>query len=110
MKEVSVLASCGNGEDVLERLDLCVACGKSFNLYLVSTPHLVWIERQTIFIDASAKLTKVGATSPSWPAASSAAASHNESTVPTSCAKHSVQFRSALGFPSVGGISTWTLS
>lgn len=36
----------------------------------------------TILIEASARLMKVGATSPSGPAASSAAESHNERTVP----------------------------
>ena len=38
----------------------------------------------TILIEASARLMNVGATSPSWPAASSAEASHNDKIVPTS--------------------------
>jgi hypothetical protein len=50
-------------------------------------------------IDASARLINVGATSPSWPALSSAAAFQSDSTVPTSWAKHSVQFRSTVGLP-----------
>ena len=41
-------------------------------------------EKVTIFIEASAKLINVGATSPSCPAASRAAASHRDRTVPTS--------------------------
>ena len=54
-------------------------------------------------MEASARLMKVGATSPSCPAASSAAASHSERTVPTSCAKHSVQDLSGYGRPSFPG-------
>lgn len=45
---------------------------------------------RTILIEASARLMNVGATSPSWPAASSAEASHNDKIVPTSWAKDSV--------------------
>lgn len=55
----------------------------------------------TILIDASVRLMNLGRTSPSWPAASSSAASHKDNTVPTSCAKHSVQVLSAFAFPSV---------
>ena len=101
VEEVSILASCGDGEDVLQRLDFCVACRQCLDLSLVSMCCNVLVVLRTILIEASARLTNVGATSPSWPAASSAAASHRERTVPTSCAKHSVQFRSALGLPSV---------
>ncbi len=54
----------------------------------------------TILIDASVRLMNLGSTSPSWPAASSSAASQSDKTVPTSCAKHSVQVRSAFGLPS----------
>lgn len=54
----------------------------------------------TILMDASVRLMNLGRTSPSSPAASSSAASHSESTVPTSWAKHSVQVRSALARPS----------
>ena len=45
---------------------------------------------RTILIEASARLINVGATSPSWPAASSAEASHKDKIVPTSWAKDSV--------------------
>lgn len=38
---------------------------------------------------------------PSSPAASSSAASHKESTVPTSCAKHSDHVLSGFGLPSI---------
>ena len=41
-------------------------------------------DRRTILIEASARLMNVGATSPSWPAASSADASHRDKMVPTS--------------------------
>lgn len=58
-------------------------------------------EKFTILIEASVKLMNFGRTSPSWPAASSSAASHNDKTVPTSCAKHSVQVRSAFALPSI---------
>ena len=54
----------------------------------------------TIFMDESVKLMNFGSTSPSWPAPSNSAASHRESTVPTNCAKHSVQVRSGFGLPS----------
>lgn len=59
----------------------------------------------TILIEASVMLMKVGMTSPSSPAASSWAASHSERTVPTSCAKHSVHTRSALGLPPTEAVS-----
>ncbi len=49
------------------------------------------------------RFINLGRTSPSAPAASSSAASHKDSTVPTSCAKHSVHVRSAFGRPSVQG-------
>lgn len=40
--------------------------------------------RITILIDASVRFMNLGSTSPSSPAASSSAASHNDRTVPTS--------------------------
>lgn len=46
------------------------------------------------------RLMNLGRTSPSSPAASSSAASHKESTVPTSCAKHSAHVLSGFGLPS----------
>lgn len=55
---------------------------------------------RTILIDASVRLINLGRTSPSSPAASSSAASQSDSTVPTSCAKHSVHVLSGLGRPS----------
>ena len=64
----------------------------------------------TILIEASAKLMKVGATSPSSPATSSAAASHNDNTVPTSWAKHSVHVLSACGRPSTALLAHHNLS
>lgn len=54
----------------------------------------------TIVIEASVRLINFGRTSPSSPATSSSAASHRDKTVPTSCAKHSIQFLSAFGRPS----------
>lgn len=57
--------------------------------------------QRTILIEASVRLINFGRTSPSSPAASSSAASHNDKTVPTSCAKHSVHVRSVFGLPSV---------
>lgn len=63
----------------------------------------------TILIDASVMLMKVGITSPSSPAASNCAASHRDSTVPTSCAKHSDHTLSTLGLPPVMTVSLlWT--
>lgn len=52
------------------------------------------VYRHTILMEASVRLMKVGTTSPSSPAASSCAASHNDKTVPTNCAKHSFHTRS----------------
>lgn len=54
----------------------------------------------TILIDASVRLMNLGRTPPSGPAASSSAASQSDSTVPTSCAKHSVHVLSGFGRPS----------
>ena len=59
----------------------------------------------TILMDASARLMKLGATSPSWPAASRAEASHSDKIVPTSWAKDSVQDLSLLGRPSAYAFS-----
>lgn len=60
---------------------------------------------RTILIEASVKLMKVGVMS--WfPAASSAAASQIDSTVPVSTAKHSTHLRSAQGRPSMDIVST----
>lgn len=67
---------------------------------LVNGIMLLRIAKVTILIEASVRLMNFGRTSPSCPAESNSAASHNERIVPTSCAKHSVQVRSALALPS----------
>lgn len=60
-------------------------------------------------MEASARLMNVGATSPSWPAASRAAASQSDNTVPTSWAKHSDHDWLVKDLPSakVNGAFTW---
>ncbi len=66
---------------------------KGFNLCVEGQPNAKdpnLSTRRTILIDASARLMNVGATSPSWPATSSAEASHKDKMVPTSWAKDSV--------------------
>ena len=92
VEQVSILAGGGDAEHILEGLDGLVPRGQRINLDVS-----VWtaaLDGLTILIDASVRLTKVGTTSPSCPAASKADASHRLRTVPTSWAKHSVQFRS----------------
>lgn len=100
MEEVAVVCSRGYAEDVLEGLCAGPVHGQRLNLLPVSmVRRRLVIETSTILSDASAKLTKVGTTSPSSPAASSWEASHSDNTVPTSCAKHSFHVLSGLGLP-----------
>ena len=101
MQEVSVVGGCGDTEHILEGLSVDSVHWKRFNLEIVSLGLLDRVKRRmnTILIEASVRLMKVGMTSPSSPAASNWAASHKERTVPTSCAKDSFQTRSVLGLP-----------
>lgn len=111
VQQVAVATSCGNAQNVLERLLIAGASRQRLNLQrkvvLRSGPKIRLGQESaatiiTILMDASVRLRNLGRTSPFSPAASSSAASHSDNTVPTSCAKHSVQVRSALGWPSVG--------
>jgi len=100
MQEVPVLAGSGNGQNILERLHVLIPRRECLDLaWSVLLIFTSGGEYFTILIDASARLINVGATSPSWPALSSAAASQSDSTVPTSWAKHSVHLRSIVGLP-----------
>ena len=55
----------------------------------------------TILMEASVRLMNIGATPAPCSEASNSTASHNDSTVPCNCAKHSFHDLSAFGFPSV---------
>ena len=87
MQEVSIFACRRKAEYVLQWLYSSILDWKCLNLRVTgeSMPDNPGRLKLTILIDASAKLIKVAGTS-SPPAASSAALSHSERTVPTSCA------------------------
>lgn len=87
MQQISILARGRKAEYVLQWLYSSILDRKSLDLRVTDefmsdgSGRL----RLTILREASAKLIKVAGTS-SPPAASSAAPSHSERTVPTSCA------------------------
>lgn len=91
MKQIPVVTRRGDDQDVRYGISPVLSCGQRFNLEgkLVGEGkyHKKKIKyRLTIVMEASARFINVGGTSPFSPAASSAAASHSERTVPISCA------------------------
>lgn len=65
MQEVSIFPGGRYTEHILQGLDLIVARGKGLDLRSVSSCEIVTRTEYTILIEASARLMKVGATSPS---------------------------------------------
>ena len=86
MEQITIFARCRKAEDILQGLDVLRLSREGFNLSegQRSARYPKPSTERTILIEASARLINVGATSPSWPAASSAEASHRDKIVPTS--------------------------
>lgn len=113
MQQVPILASGRKAENVLQRLLIAGSSGQRLDLQKrEKKKKRMSVSRQsyqaehvggylTTLSEASVRLMNLGRTSPSSPAASNSAASHKERTVPTSCAKDSVQVLSGFGLPSI---------
>lgn len=106
VKEISIPPCCRDAQDILQGLGIFVVSRKRLELHAINISSYVDRQRDqrpeihTILIEASVRLMKVGGTSWFPAAASSAAASQIDRTVPVSTAKHSTHFRSGLGRPS----------